>query len=226
MWNGDVALIVHVSNLTTPISYKITLDQTNLWFLLYFFATFIICFTGLLTAFMVGWYLKRKIEMRRYMRQQYRDLRRRVARPFSRIKLIIRRRYPSDKPLANQNASYVSAQTCKSGKAAILTSLIQLPGDTSNGRPGPGRTGLCLGTALVKVTKKSTKNHSSKKQGNGTGDRRRRGRRGEERGGDVVGIALTEGGMGETNGSLRERRHDHPPTNPTPSPSAVQTHTQ
>lgn len=26
MWNGDVALIVHVSNLTTPISYKVCLN--------------------------------------------------------------------------------------------------------------------------------------------------------------------------------------------------------
>ncbi|CAI8041271.1 Attractin [Geodia barretti] len=68
MWDGNVALVIRVSNLTNPITFRITLDQTNLWFLLYFFATFIICFTGLLTAFMIGWYLKRKIELRRYMR--------------------------------------------------------------------------------------------------------------------------------------------------------------
>jgi Fanconi anemia group I protein len=42
MWDGDVALIVHVSNLSRPLTYKITLDQTNLWFLLYFFATFVL----------------------------------------------------------------------------------------------------------------------------------------------------------------------------------------
>ena len=152
-----------------------------------------------------------------------------MARPFSRIKLIVLRRYPPEKAPTNQNASYVSAQTCKSGKGAIITSLIQLPGNTTNGRPAPGRTGLCLGTALVRVTKKSTTDHGSNtsKQGKGTrGERGRRGRRG--RGGserDVVGIELTEGGGGgERNGSHRER-HDNPPTttNPTPSPSATQT---
>ena len=69
---------------------------------------------------------------------------------------MVQRRLPGQKPPV-QKASYVAAQTCKSGKAAVLTSLIQLPGDSASGRPAPGRTGVCLGTALVRVSKKSVK---------------------------------------------------------------------
>lgn len=126
-----------------------------------------------------------------HSQQQYRDLRRRVARPFSRIKLIVQRRLPGEK-LPVQNASYLSAQTCKSGKAGILTTFIQLPGESSSGRPSPGRTGLCLGTTLVKVSKRTTRDRSGKRKERGEGRE------------EVVGLQSA----GERNGSLRERRVD------------------
>ena len=179
---------------------------------------------------MIGWYLKRKIELRRYMRvrphpslntlsihsiqelldftfnfsfsfslvrdvmisfptqRQYRDLRRRVARPFSRVKIILHRRAGHKK--AQQNtSSYVSYQPCKSGKAAILTSFIHLPGNSADGRPAHGRTGLCLGTALVRLNDKSGKDRG------GRGRKRRGGREGE--GEEMVGLQQSNGSVGE-----------------------------
>lgn len=119
-----------------------------------------------------------------------------MARPFSRIKLIVQSRQ-MDRKLPEQRASYVSAQTCKSGKAGVLTTFIQLPGDGLSGRPAPGRTGLCVGMALVKVSKRSTRERGTK------GKERRRGGRGDE---EEVGIQSA--GEGERNGSLRERIRD------------------
>lgn len=198
LWNGHIALIVHVSNLTSPLTYKMTLDQMDLFFLIYFFATFIICFTVLLTTFMIGWYLKRKIDARRYMRRQYRELRRRVARPFSRIKLIVQKRL-SLKPPFEQRAAHISLQSCRTSKAGILTTFIQLPGESLNGHPAPGRTGLCLGTALVKVSS------SKKARSLGRGGRWKS-TSGNAGGEDELVTSTAVGSEGERNGSLRERR--------------------
>lgn len=41
MWDGDVSLVIHVSKLNNPSEFKITVDQENYIYLLYFFATFI-----------------------------------------------------------------------------------------------------------------------------------------------------------------------------------------
>ena len=73
----------------------------------------------------------------------------------------------------------------------MLTTFIQLPSGSTSGRPAPGRTGLCLGTALVKITKK----------GKGKG-------RGRGRGGGEEAMEIQSTGEGERNGSLRERRVD------------------
>lgn len=134
--------------------------------------------------------------------QQYRDLRRRVARPFSRIKIILHRRARQKKTQHN-TSSYVSYQPCKSGKAAILTSFIHLPGDSVDGRPAHGRTGLCLGTALVRLNDRSTKDKGSGGRGGRKGGRKRRGRAGE--GEEMVGLQQQQQQQhseGERNGSV------------------------
>ena len=41
MWDGDVTLVVRASNLSSSVSYRVTVDQQDLLFLLYFFATFV-----------------------------------------------------------------------------------------------------------------------------------------------------------------------------------------
>ncbi len=41
MWDEDVTLVLHVSGLANPSEFKITVDQENYIYLLYFFATFI-----------------------------------------------------------------------------------------------------------------------------------------------------------------------------------------
>lgn len=41
MWDGDVTLVIYLSNLTRPMTFKITVDQQDFLFLLYFFITFI-----------------------------------------------------------------------------------------------------------------------------------------------------------------------------------------
>jgi len=68
MWDKDVTLVIYLYNLTSSVQYKITVDQTDLIFVLYFFATFISCFSVLLVAFLVGWYVKRKMEIRALIR--------------------------------------------------------------------------------------------------------------------------------------------------------------
>ena len=133
--------------------------------------------------------------------QQYRDLRRRVARPFSRIKIILHPRAGQKKTLPN-SASYVCYQSCRSKKAAILTTFIHLPGDSADGRPSPGRTGLCLGTALVRLNDKSLK------QSDSIGRRRRRGRRGEGEEEEMVSIRQPQSEGGERNGSVSHELND------------------
>ena len=41
MWDEDTTLVIYIYNLSSPMTFKITVDQQNLWFLLYFFITFI-----------------------------------------------------------------------------------------------------------------------------------------------------------------------------------------
>lgn len=41
MWDQDTTLVIYVFNLSSPMTFKITVDQQNLLFLLYFFITFI-----------------------------------------------------------------------------------------------------------------------------------------------------------------------------------------
>ena len=41
MWDQDTTLVIYVSNLSSPMIFRITVDQQDLWFLLYFFITFI-----------------------------------------------------------------------------------------------------------------------------------------------------------------------------------------
>ena len=136
-----------------------------------------------------------------HTQQQYRELRRRVARPFSRIKILIQKR-SSLKPPFEQKAAQVSLQPCRSSKAGVATTFIQLPGEGFNGRPAPGRTGLCLGTALVKV---SSSRMSKTRRG------RWKSRNGGSAGGGdddhVMSSRLQGASEGESsNGTLRERR--------------------
>ncbi len=102
------------------------------------------------------------------MQAQYAEMRRRVARPFARIKTIINPvPVPTDSPSPPQHPSYVAVETCRSGKAAMLSLFIRLPGDHKTGRPCPGRSGLAIGSTLVGVnsaTKKLKDKSSSKKK--------------------------------------------------------------
>ena len=41
MWDGDASLVIYIFNLTTPMRFRITVDQQDFLFLLYFFITFI-----------------------------------------------------------------------------------------------------------------------------------------------------------------------------------------
>lgn len=148
MWNGDVALVIYVYNLADPMTFKITLEQMDLIFLLYFFATFVSCFTVLLVGFLTVWYIKRKLQRRALVRQQYIELQRRVRRPFSRVKLVVNQRQEQDTP---QFPSYAGVETCRDNRAAVLSLFVRLPGDNKTGRPVPGRTGICCGSTLVKV---------------------------------------------------------------------------
>ena len=41
MWDQDTTLVIYIFNLSSPMTFKITVDQQDLLFLLYFFITFI-----------------------------------------------------------------------------------------------------------------------------------------------------------------------------------------
>lgn len=41
LWDGDTTLIIFLYNLTSPMTFRITVDQQDYLFLLYFFITFI-----------------------------------------------------------------------------------------------------------------------------------------------------------------------------------------
>ena len=148
LWDGDVKLVVYISGLYTGCEYKISVDNQSYWVLLYFFSSFVGCFAILLTIFIVGWYVRRRIAIRAYMRQQYADFQRRVSRPFARVKLEIDK---SSHPSAPQMASYAAVEILRDGRAGILTVFVKLPGNQSTSKPNPGRTGICLASTLVKL---------------------------------------------------------------------------
>lgn len=84
--------------------------------------------------------------------QQYIELQRRVARPFARVLLRVDSAPSSTCPLpTEQNPSYVGVEACRDDKAAVLSMMVQMPGDLKTGRPSHGRTGLCLGSTLVYI---------------------------------------------------------------------------
>lgn len=162
MWDNDVTLVLHLSNLNSPSTFRITVDQADYIYLLYFFATFITCFTVLLTSFLIVWYVKKKLMLRAYMRQQYVELQRRVARPFTKIMLAVENDPVSTKPLpTEQKPSYLAVEACKDDKAAVLSLFVKLPGDHQTGRPSVGRTSLCIGSTLVYIN--SSKKPKQKK---------------------------------------------------------------
>lgn len=79
--------------------------------------------------------------------QQYIELRRRVSRPFARMKLVVTK--PDfEEP---QSPGYTAVETLKSGKTAVLSLLVRLPGNQEGGHAEPGRSGLCVGSTLVRV---------------------------------------------------------------------------
>ena len=75
-------------------------------------------------------------------------MQRRVRRPFARLKAVVE---PKPNIHAKQNSSYVSVETCKDSKAAILSLLIRLPADKSTGKPSVNRTGVGFGSTLVRM---------------------------------------------------------------------------
>lgn len=94
-----------------------------------------------------------------YTQAQHIEMQRRVRRPFARIKANV------DKclePGSRQEASYVAVETCKDSKAAVLTLLVRLPGNSETGRPSSGRTGVCFGSTLVKMNTSKVKNRKHK----------------------------------------------------------------
>lgn len=95
-----------------------------------------------------------------------------MARPFARMKLQIDKlNTESGNEIQPQNASYVGVETCRDNKAAILSLFIRLPGNQATGRPVMGRSGLCVGSTLVRVnpskkSKESKENSKLKKRRN------------------------------------------------------------
>ena len=87
-----------------------------------------------------------------------------MARPFAKLKLVMDR--PS---VGEQHPSYVAVETCRDEKTAVLSLFVRLPGDRETGRPMCGRTGICTGSTLVRVNKKS------KGKGKGKAQRRHNG---------------------------------------------------
>lgn len=82
-----------------------------------------------------------------------------------------------------QNPSYLAVEASQDDRAAVLSLLVQLPGDHATGRPSLGRTGVCIGSTLVYVNgskKPKQKKRSNQQSQNGVVVARRRGRqRGE-----------------------------------------------
>ena len=117
------------------------------------------------------------------LQAQYIELQRRVARPFARVKAVIQSVPPPtpDSPPPPQHPTYVGVETCRDGKAAILSLFVRLPGDHKTGRPCPGRSGLAVGSTLVSVnpSSKKSKDKSKKKthkEGSSSRERRSNGR--------------------------------------------------
>ena len=96
-----------------------------------------------------------------------------MARPFARIKLHVEKLNPkTTDPVKSQDASYVGVETLRDSKAAILSLFIHLPGDLDTGLPVLGRSGICVGSTLVKVnsSKKLVESTQVKRRNKGTGN--------------------------------------------------------
>jgi hypothetical protein len=108
--------------------------------------------------------------------QQYIELQRRVARPFTKVMLAIDNSPVSTSPIpTEQSPSYLGVEACRDDKAAVLSLMVQLPGNHETGRPSLGRTGVCIGSTLVYVngTKKPKQNKKAANGQNGSAPGRR-----------------------------------------------------
>lgn len=130
------------------------------------------------------------------LQQQYIELQRRVARPFARIRAVIEPvQVPTpDSPPPPQHPSYVGVETCRSGKAAVLSLFVRLPGNHKTGKPCAGRSGLAVGSTLVNVNSSSKKDKSKKKSRRESSSDNEQGRpqRGTNSTGTRSGIRLRE----------------------------------
>lgn len=93
------------------------------------------------------------------LQQQYIELQRRVARPFARVTTIITPVTPPtpDSPPTPQHPAYVAVETCRIGKAAVLSLFVRLPGNHKTGKPCSSRSGMAIASTLVKVNSSSKK---------------------------------------------------------------------
>ena len=122
-----------------------------------------------------------------------------MARPFAKLKLVVDEKpelNKTDSPPFQQHPSYIAVETCKDSKAAVLSLFIQLPGNSETGKPGVGRSGLCIGNALVKLN--SSKKHKVKS--------RKRKHRDRENGRNGRTAAVTRSAPNHTDGRERETR--------------------
>ena len=109
-----------------------------------------------------------------------------MARPFTKVMLSVPHAPVSTNPLpTEQDPSYLGVEACRDDKAAVLSLVVQLPGNHETGRPSMGRTAICIGSTLVHVngtkkTKPKKKNGQRQNgnapagQGGGAGGRGRR----------------------------------------------------
>lgn len=118
-----------------------------------------------------------------------------MARPFTKVMLAVDNTPVSTTPLpTEQDPSYLGVEACRDDKAAVLSLLVQLPGDHDTGRPSIGRTGMCIGSTLVYINS-SKKPKPKKKVSNGTTPGRRGGGAGRRREGQTT---TTRGGEGNS----------------------------
>ena len=63
-----------------------------------------------------------------------------------------------------QQVGYVGVEPLVDNKAAVVSILVQLPGKPENGRPRQGQTGVCFGSALVRIKTKPSSSAGNKKK--------------------------------------------------------------
>ncbi|XP_022110454.1 attractin-like protein 1 isoform X2 [Acanthaster planci] len=161
--NANTTFFVYISNFTTPLSFKVSVQQRLfLLNLLEFLVVFFSCFLSFLLFFVVGWKVKQRWDSFRRQQNRAVELAVMARRPFATVNLVIENTVPPDIVVGTKKKHplAISTANCSDNKAQVATIFMQMP-MPDDGKVPFGQSRFCLASALVQIKAKKGERRNS-----------------------------------------------------------------